>query len=98
MKDGDFPQEVIHVYSKPSTLQLTLNVHHSYFLTLISPYKKQFSTHNGIIFKHKMTSGTYCQQEITGVFFRYCGLNYAAYRDIFPLWALGEYRNRVLLP
>ncbi|KAB1212030.1 Lupeol synthase [Morella rubra] len=36
-------------------------------------------------------------QEITGIYFRYCGLNYAAFRDIFPMWALGEYRRRVLL-
>ncbi|KAB1220448.1 Lupeol synthase [Morella rubra] len=37
------------------------------------------------------------RQEITGIYFRYCGLNYAAFRDIFPMWALGEYRSRVLL-
>ncbi|KAB1212027.1 Lupeol synthase [Morella rubra] len=36
-------------------------------------------------------------QEITGIYFRYCGLNYAAFRDIFPMWALGEYRRGVLL-
>jgi hypothetical protein len=25
-------------------------------------------------------------------------LHYASYRNIFPLWALGEYRKHVLLP
>jgi hypothetical protein len=35
-------------------------------------------------------------QEITGVFMRNCTLNYSSYRNIFPIWALGEYRRRVL--
>ncbi|CAN1298198.1 Cycloartenol synthase [Linum perenne] len=35
-------------------------------------------------------------QEIMGVFNKNCMITYAAYRDIFPIWALGEYRTRVL--
>ncbi|KAG6673257.1 hypothetical protein I3842_16G101900 [Carya illinoinensis] len=55
--------------------------------------------HRGIrvLITSQMEDGDFPQQEITGVYFRYCGSNYAAYRDIFPLWALGEYRVRVLL-
>ncbi|KVH92256.1 Terpene synthase, conserved site-containing protein [Cynara cardunculus var. scolymus] len=34
--------------------------------------------------------------EIMGVFNRNCMITYAAYRNIFPIWALGEYRCRVL--
>jgi len=34
-------------------------------------------------------------QEITGVFMRNCTLNYSSYRNIFPIWVLGEYRRRV---
>ncbi|KAM3701141.1 hypothetical protein ACJW31_05G150500 [Castanea mollissima] len=37
-------------------------------------------------------------QETTGVFFKNCTLHYAAFRNIFPLWALAEYRKSVSLP
>ncbi|TQE12496.1 hypothetical protein C1H46_001887 [Malus baccata] len=33
--------------------------------------------------------------EITGAFMKNCMLHYAAYRNIYPLWALAEYRRRV---
>lgn len=35
-------------------------------------------------------------QEITGVFMKNCTLNYGLYRNTFPIWALAEYRRRVL--
>ena len=35
-------------------------------------------------------------QEIMGVFNRNCMITYAAYRDIFPIWALGEYRQKLM--
>ncbi|KAL9339872.1 hypothetical protein Peur_068887 [Populus x canadensis] len=44
----------------------------------------------------QMENGDFPQQEIMGVFNRNCMITYAAYRDIFPIWALGEYRCRVL--
>ncbi|GMQ07577.1 hypothetical protein CsSME_00051713 [Camellia sinensis var. sinensis] len=34
------------------------------------------------------------KKEITGVFNKNCMITYAAYRNIFPIWALGEYRCR----
>ncbi|KAF5738511.1 cycloartenol synthase 2-like isoform X2 [Tripterygium wilfordii] len=37
-------------------------------------------------------------QEIIGVFNKNCMISCSAYRTIFPIWALGVYRNRVLLP
>ncbi|CAL4981841.1 unnamed protein product [Urochloa decumbens] len=40
--------------------------------------------------------GEFPQQEITGVFNQNCMISYSQYRNIFPIWALGEYRNRVL--
>ncbi|CAL9009527.1 unnamed protein product [Prunus brigantina] len=43
-------------------------------------------------------NGDFPQQEITGVFMKNCMLHYAAYRNIYPLWALAEYRKWVPLP
>ncbi|XP_037492224.1 lupeol synthase-like [Jatropha curcas] len=37
--------------------------------------------------------GDFPQQEILGVYMRNGMLHYAAYRNIFPLWALAEYRQ-----
>ncbi|XP_031255647.1 cycloartenol synthase 2 [Pistacia vera] len=44
----------------------------------------------------QMQNGDFPQQEIMGVFNKNCMITYAAYRSIFPIWALGEYRCRVL--
>ncbi|KAG8661307.1 cycloartenol synthase [Manihot esculenta] len=44
----------------------------------------------------QMENGDFPQQEIMGVFNKNCMITYAAYRDIFPIWALGEYSCRVL--
>ncbi|PWA55417.1 squalene cyclase [Artemisia annua] len=48
-----------------------------------------------LLINAQMDNGDFPQQEITGVYMKNCLLLYAQYRNIFPLWALGEYRNRV---
>ncbi|KAL6191873.1 hypothetical protein ACLB2K_038262 [Fragaria x ananassa] len=51
-----------------------------------------------VLINSQMENGDFPQQQIMGVFNRNCMISYSAYRNIFPIWALGEYRNRVLVP
>eukprot|EP00668_Euglena_longa_P001203 GGOE01001427.1.p1 GENE.GGOE01001427.1~~GGOE01001427.1.p1 ORF type:complete len:940 (-),score=217.60 GGOE01001427.1:403-3012(-) len=41
-------------------------------------------------------SGDWPQQGISGVFNRSCGITYTAYRNLFPIWALGRYASHYL--
>eukprot|EP00268_Persea_americana_P017364 TRINITY_DN18367_c0_g1_i2.p1 TRINITY_DN18367_c0_g1~~TRINITY_DN18367_c0_g1_i2.p1 ORF type:complete len:387 (+),score=68.23 TRINITY_DN18367_c0_g1_i2:545-1705(+) len=49
-----------------------------------------------VLINSQMANGDFPQQEIMGVFNRNCMISYSAYRNIFPIWALGEYRCQVL--
>nr|Q8W3Z4.1 RecName: Full=Cycloartenol synthase [Betula platyphylla]BAB83085.1 cycloartenol synthase [Betula platyphylla] len=49
-----------------------------------------------ILINSQMENGDFPQEEIMGVFNKNCMISYSAYRNIFPIWALGEYRCRVL--
>nr|UXX25229.1 cycloartenol synthase [Aloe vera] len=49
-----------------------------------------------ILINTQSENGEFPQQEIMGVFNRNCMISYSQYRNIFPIWALGEYRTRVL--
>ncbi|CAM9762973.1 unnamed protein product, partial [Choristocarpus tenellus] len=43
----------------------------------------------------QLPSGDWAQEGITGVFNRSTGITYSAYRNIFPIWALGRYGQTV---
>lgn len=41
----------------------------------------------------QLPSGDWPQEGISGVFNRSCGITYTAYRNVFPLWALGRCKS-----
>ncbi|GLI71700.1 hypothetical protein VaNZ11_017006 [Volvox africanus] len=49
------------------------------------------------LLRMQQSSGDWPQQHISGVFNRNCMITYANYRNIFPIWALGQYRRLILL-
>ncbi|XP_050289368.1 beta-amyrin synthase-like isoform X1 [Quercus robur] len=51
-----------------------------------------------LIINNQLENGDFPQQETTGVYLKNCMLHYSLYRNVFPLWALGEYRKHVPLP
>lgn len=42
--------------------------------------------------KQQLPSGDWPQEGVAGVFNRACGITYTAYRNVFPIWALGRCR------
>ncbi|XP_039030288.1 cycloartenol synthase-like [Hibiscus syriacus] len=50
-----------------------------------------------VLLDSQLENGDFPQQEIIGVFNKNCIISYSSYRNIFPIWALGEYLNRVVL-
>ncbi|XP_076906939.1 shionone synthase-like [Bidens hawaiensis] len=49
-----------------------------------------------LLINSQMENGEFPQQETTGCFKKNCLLHFALYRDIFPMWALAEYKKKVL--
>lgn len=48
-----------------------------------------------LLLRLQEANGDWPQQHISGVFNNNCMIVYSAYRNLFPLWALGEYREAV---
>ncbi|RCV11020.1 hypothetical protein SEVIR_2G160000v4 [Setaria viridis] len=49
-----------------------------------------------VLINFQSEDGEFPQQEIIGVFNKNCMISNSQYRNIFPIWALGEYRCRFL--
>ncbi|XP_022842490.1 cycloartenol Synthase-like [Olea europaea var. sylvestris] len=49
-----------------------------------------------LLINSQCENGDFPREEIMGVFNKNCMITFATYRNIFPIWALGEYCNRVL--
>jgi squalene/oxidosqualene cyclase-like protein len=45
------------------------------------------------LMQRQLPSGDWPQEGIAGVFNRACGITYTAYRNVFPIWALGRCRE-----
>ena len=49
------------------------------------------------LMSRQQDDGDWPQEGISGVFNRSCSITYTAYRNIFPIWALGRYANEYQL-
>lgn len=45
------------------------------------------------LMKRQLPDGDWPQEGISGVFNRACGITYTAYRNVFPIWAIGRYHT-----
>ena len=63
---------------------------------LVANCKDKAAIDRGVRFlmRRQLPSGDWPQEGITGVFNRSCGITYTAYRNVFPIWALGRYNNK----
>lgn len=77
------------IYVGPGIIYNSMDDFKQDFRARFYSFKLACKSHNCNLFSFDL-------QEIMGVFNKNCMITYAAYRNIFPIWALGEYRNRVL--
>jgi len=59
-----------------------------------SPERNQIEKGIQFLIDRQEPNGDWPQQGISGVFNRSCMITYTAYRNVFPIWALGRYARR----
>ena len=102
MENGDFPQQVIlYLLFKHFFILIIIVAEFDYLLHMVMCFCSYPLSLKVLVLQCypvylKLFLFFSSSQEIMGVFNRNCMITYAAYRDLFPIWALGEYRCRVL--
>ena len=46
-----------------------------------------------VLLRRRLPDGNWAQESISGVFNKNCMINYSNFKNIFPIWALGRYRE-----
>ena len=54
------------------------------------PYRDKIDAAIALICQRQLPSGDWAQENISGVFNHNCMITYTAYRNVFPIWAVGR--------
>lgn len=96
MADGgwgeNYESSVTHKYI-PSGRSQVINTSWALLGLIAADYKDESAVERGIqlLMRRQMPNGDFPQENISGVFNHNCMITYTNYRNIFPIWALGEY-------
>jgi len=89
----DFASCVEHRWCENDTSQ-TVNTAWAVLTLLKAGWDKQIID-KGIqnLITKQLPNGDWTQESISGVFNANCAISYSAYKNLFPIWALGRYAN-----
>ena len=98
-KDGgwgeSFESCIVKQYVQHSQSQ-TINTSWALLALMAMEYADKATIDAGIEFlkSQQQPNGDFAQQGISGVFNHNCAITYTAYRNVFPIWALGRYERK----